>query len=148
MMFTYKYPHPAVTADCVVFAGEPNDMRILLVRRGHAPYKDCWALPGGFMNIDETTQDAALRELEEETGLRLEAVSPVGVFDAVGRDPRERVISVAYTAWLKQAPPVSGSDDATEAQWVPLTEAHPLAFDHEQIIANALHSVHRTSPKD
>ena len=95
-MYTYKYPHPAVTADCLVFAHTENGLYLLLIQRKHDPCKNMWAFPGGFMNIDETTEDAARRELEEETGLKVKGLHRVNVFDAVGRDPRERVITVAY----------------------------------------------------
>jgi len=90
------------------------------------------------MNIDETTQQAAVRELQEETGLMLNSLRCTGVYDAVGRDPRERVISVAYATWLNEELPVSGGDDAAEALWVPLKKAFPLAFDHLQIVDDAL----------
>lgn len=145
-MFNYKYPHPAVTADCVVFAGEWPETSILLVKRAHEPYKNYWALPGGFMNIDETTQQAAVRELQEETGLMLNSLRCTGVYDAVGRDPRERVISVAYATWLNEELPVSGGDDAAEALWVPLKKAYPLAFDHLQIIDDALSCLRDNKP--
>ena len=95
-MYTYNYPHPAVTADCLVFAHTDEGMKLLLIQRKNEPYKGKWAFPGGFMDIDETTIDAARRELKEETGLVVGELHRVGIFDAVDRDPRERIITVAY----------------------------------------------------
>ena len=95
-MYTYNYPHPAVTADCLVFARTDEGMKLLLIQRKNEPCKGKWAFPGGFMDIDETTVDAARRELKEETGLVVGELHRVGIFDAVDRDPRERIITVAY----------------------------------------------------
>lgn len=136
-MYTYKYPHPAVTADCLVFAHSDEGMMLLLIQRKNEPCKGKWAFPGGFMNIDETTADAARRELEEETGLVVGELHRVGVFDAVERDPRERIITVAYYTILNKPVPVSGLDDAALAGWFPLTELPDLAFDHREILREA-----------
>ena len=141
MAYCYKYPHPAVTADCIVVATD-NQQRpcVLLIQRKHEPCQGQWAFPGGFMNIDETTEEAAIRELEEETGIRIanDAICQVGAYSAVDRDPRERVITVAYLVTLPQICQVAGRDDAACAQWFPLSELPPLAFDHPQILADAL----------
>ena len=136
-MYTYKYPHPAVTADCLVFAHTENGLELLLIQRRNEPCKGKWAFPGGFMNIDETTADAACRELKEETGLFVEDLHRVGVFDAVDRDPRERVITVAYYTILDKPAEVSGLDDAAQAKWFLLTELPDLAFDHKEILQAA-----------
>lgn len=136
-MYTYKYPHPAVTADCLVFAHTENGLELLLIQRRNEPCKGKWAFPGGFMNIDETTADAARRELKEETGLGVEDFHRVGVFDAVDRDPRERVITVAYYTILDKPAEVSGLDDAAQAKWFLLTELPDLAFDHKEILLAA-----------
>lgn len=136
-MYTYKYPHPAVTADCLVFAHTENGLELLLIQRRNEPCKGKWAFPGGFMNIDETTADAARRELEEETGLVVEDLHRVRVFDAVDRDPRERVITVAYYTILDKPAEVSGLDDAAQAKWFLLTELPDLAFDHKEILQAA-----------
>ena len=133
-MHSYKYPHPAVTVDVIVTAGEKDQLAVLLIRRRSEPFKDKWALPGGFMNIDETLADACKRELKEETGLKGIALEQLNIFDAPGRDPRERVISVVFYAHLSEAPGVSGSDDAREAKWFPLISLPELAFDHKEII--------------
>ena len=136
-MYTYNYPHPAVTADCLVFARSDEGMKLLLIQRKNEPCKGKWAFPGGFMNIDETTIDAARRELKEETGLMVGELIRVGVFDAVHRDPRERIITVAYYTILDKPAEVSGLDDAAQAKWFSLTELPDLAFDHKEILQEA-----------
>ena len=93
--YTYRYPHPAVTTDCVVFGYDGLHLNVLLIERGGEPYKGCWAFPGGFLNIDEDAPDGARRELLEETGLQVTNIQQLGAFTAPDRDPRERVISIA-----------------------------------------------------
>lgn len=137
-MYTYKYPHPAVTADCVVFARTTQGVSVLLIQRGAYPCKGCWAFPGGFMEIDETAEAAAARELHEETGLDVNDLRQVGAFTTVDRDPRERVITIAYYTIIDGIREVSGSDDAMNAQWFALDALPPLAFDHAEILAKAL----------
>lgn len=136
-MYTYQYPHPAVTADCLVFAHTEEGMKLLLIQRKNEPCKGKWAFPGGFMDIDETTIDAARRELKEETGLVVGELFRVGIFDAVDRDPRERIITVAYYTVLDKPAKVSGLDDAAQAKWFLLTELPDLAFDHREILQEA-----------
>ena len=136
-MYTYQYPHPAVTADCLVFARTEKGMKLLLIQRKNEPCKGKWAFPGGFMDIDETTIDAARRELKEETGLEVGELFRVGVFDAVNRDPRERIITVAYYTVLDKPVEVCGLDDAAQAKWFLLTELPELAFDHREILREA-----------
>ncbi|MFC2673881.1 MAG: NUDIX domain-containing protein [Prevotella melaninogenica] len=136
-MYTYNYPHPAVTADCLVFAHTDEGMKLLLIQRKNEPCKGKWAFPGGFMDIDETTIDAARRELKEETGLVVGELHRVGIFDAVDRDPRERIITVAYYTILDKPAEVSGLDDAAQAKWFSLTELPDLAFDHKEILQEA-----------
>lgn len=142
-MYNYKYPHPAVTADCLVFAKKQEETFILLIQRKNEPFKDKWAFPGGFMNIDETTQEAACRELWEETGLKVENVYQIGVFDSVQRDPRERVITVAYYTLLEEVVEVNAKDDAKKAQWFSLKALPELAFDHQEILKRALISLEK-----
>ena len=137
MSYTYKYPRPAVTADCVVITREAAP-RVLLIQRGNEPFKGCWAFPGGFMNIDETTEQCAVRELEEETGLRLSSVRQVGTYSKVDRDPRGRTVTVAYLALVDVPVPVQGHDDAARAQWFPLSALPPLAFDHAEIMQDVM----------
>ena len=137
MSYTYKYPRPAVTADCVVMTTE-SEPRVLLIQRGGDPYKGHWAIPGGFLNMDETTEQCAIRELEEETGLKIDQVHQIGAYSKVDRDPRGRTISVAYLAIVNQPFEVSGQDDAAEAKWHSIKALPPLAFDHEEIMADAI----------
>lgn len=137
MDYTYKYPRPAVTADCVVMTNEPLP-KILLIQRGANPFKGAWAFPGGFMNMDETTEECAIRELEEETGLKVATVHQVGTYSKVDRDPRGRTITVAYLAIIDSPEEVKGQDDAAKAAWFPITELPHLAFDHYDIMQDAL----------
>jgi 8-oxo-dGTP diphosphatase len=112
--------------------------RVLLIQRGNEPFKGCWAFPGGFMNMDETTEQCAVRELEEETGLRLSSVRQVGTYSRVDRDPRGRTLTVAYLALVDAPVPVQGHDDAARAQWFPLSALPPLAFDHAEIMQDVM----------
>ena len=137
MEYTYKYPRPAVTADCVVMTNEPQP-KVLLIQRGADPYKGAWALPGGFMNMDETTEQCAIRELEEETGLKVAKVHQIGAYSKVDRDPRGRTITVAYLAIIDSPENVIGQDDAAKAEWFPITELPHLAFDHYDIMKDAI----------
>lgn len=140
LKYCYRYPHPAVTADCVIFGYDDNNIKVLLIQRGNEPYKGHWAFPGGFMNIDETAEQCALRELEEETGLKDVKVEQFYTFTDVNRDPRERVISIAYYGKI-QLSNVKGSDDADDAQWFSLDEIPNLAFDHDLILSKALEKI-------
>ena len=136
MAFTYKYPRPALTADCVVITkGEMPE--VLLIQRGDEPYKGQWAFPGGFMEMDETMEECAIRELKEETGLELSELHQIGVYSKVDRDPRGRTVTVAYLAVVDSTIAVEGQDDAAKAEWWPLTTPPPLAFDHEDILKDA-----------
>ena len=137
MSFTYDYPRSAVTADCVVITRE-SDPRVLLIERGADPFKGCWAFPGGFMNMDETTEQCAARELEEETGLRVRELRQVGAYSAVDRDPRGRTVTVAYLAVVDAPDEVSGQDDAAKAEWWRLSDLPSLAFDHQDIMRDAI----------
>lgn len=137
MEYTYKYPRPAVTADCIVMTNEPLP-KVLLIQRGADPFKGAWAFPGGFMNMDETTEDCAIRELEEETGLKVTAVDQIGAYSKVDRDPRGRTITVAYLAIIDSPEKVIGQDDAAKAEWFPITELPHLAFDHYDIMQDAV----------
>ena len=136
MDYTYKYPRPAVTADCVVMTNEPIP-KVLLIQRGANPFKGAWAFPGGFMNMDETTEECAIRELEEETGLKVATVHQIGAYSKVDRDPRGRTITVAYLAIINSPEEVKGQDDAANAAWFDLTNLPHLAFDHYDIIKDA-----------
>lgn len=135
--YCYKYPHPAVTSDCVIFGFDGVAIKVLLIQRGIEPYKDKWAFPGGFMQIDETVEECAKRELEEETGLKTTSVEQFYTFSDVNRDPRERVITVAHYA-LVRLEEVKGGDDARSAQWFAMNEIPSLAFDHDRILRMAV----------
>ena len=135
--YCYKYPHPAATSDCVIFGFDGVAIKVLLIQRGIEPYKDKWAFPGGFMQIDETVEECAKRELEEETGLKTTSVEQFYTFSDVNRDPRERVITVAHYA-LVRLEEVKGGDDAMSAQWFAMNEIPSLAFDHDRILRMAV----------
>ena len=136
MTYTYKYPRPAVTGDCIVITKEVN-AKVLLIQRAYEPYKGCWAFPGGFLNMDETIEQCAIRELEEETGLKVNDVHQIGAYSKVDRDPRGRTITVAYLAIIDNPISVLGQDDAAKAEWWPLSALPQLAFDHNDIINDA-----------
>ena len=135
--YTYKYPHPSVTADCVIFGFVGVSIKMLLIQRGIEPFKGKWAFPGGFMKIDETAEECAKRELEEETGLKNAAVEQFYTFSDVNRDPRERVITVAHYALVRLSE-VKGGDDAASARWFAMDEVPSLAFDHDRILRMAV----------
>ena len=138
--YCYDYPRPAVTVDLVTFALVGEGLRTLFIRRKHDPFAGRWALPGGFLEIDEPIELAARRELREETGLDFRGpVSPIGVFGEPGRDPRGRTISVAFAAAIPgPVPEVSGGDDAADAAWLDPSRPLELAFDHALILGAAL----------
>ena len=146
MPYCYDYPHPAVTVDIVALRRHAGTVELLLIRRRRDPYRNRWALPGGFVNIDEDLDEAARREFAEETGLAARDLQQLRTFGRPDRDPRERVISVAYTAWLAgdDSAPRAGSD-AAAARWFTLDDTPPLAFDHAEIIALARHQLRRRS---
>ena len=137
-MYTYRYPHPAVTADCIVFACQNEKTQVLLIKRGSEPCKDMWALPGGFMNIDESAEEAAIRELKEETGIDVKEVTQVGAYSKVDRDPRERVITIAFYTVIDNPVKAVGQDDAKQAEWFTLDNLPTLAFDHSEILSAAI----------
>lgn len=136
-MYSYKYPHPAVTADCVIFGFDGVSIKVLLIQRGIEPYKGQWAFPGGFLKMNETVEECAKRELEEETGLKSTSVEQFYTFSGVNRDPRERVITVAHYALVRLSE-VKGGDDAASAKWFAMNEIPSLAFDHDHILRLAV----------
>ena len=139
MSYTYKHPHPAVTVDCAVFGLDDADLKLLLIRRKIEPFGGKWALPGGFVRIDESIDSAARRELSDETGLSRLYLEQLYTFGEPDRDPRERVISVAYYALVKlSAHIVQAATDAAEVAWFPVAELPKLAFDHERIVETAM----------
>jgi len=139
MSFTYEYPRPAVTVDCVVFGLQAQRLRVLLIRRGRPPFEGQWALPGGFVDMDEDLEASARRELQEETGLRDIFLEQLYTFGKPGRDPRGPTISVAYYALVNTADhSPRADDDAAAADWVEVDKIGKLAFDHDQILSTAL----------
>ncbi len=143
MSYTYKYPRPAVTADCIVIAKEAGP-KVLLIQRGNEPYKGCWAFPGGFMEMNETTEQCAVRELKEETGIEVNETKLIGVYSKVDRDPRGRTISAAYLVVVDHPMPVKGLDDAANAKWFAVSGLPELAFDHNDIMNDALRMYRQT----
>ena len=137
MAYIYDFPRAAVTADCVVMTNEPQP-KVLLIQRGNPPFKGACAFPGGFMNMDETTEECAIRELEEETGLKVSTVHQIGAYSKIDRDPRGRTITVAYLAIVGSPLDVKGHDDAANAAWFPITDLPHLAFDHYDIMHDAV----------
>lgn len=135
--FSYRYPHPAVATDCVIFGFDGANLKVLLIQRGIEPFKGSWAFPGGFLRPDETAEACALRELKEETNLSAAYVEQFYTFTDPSRDPRERVITIAHFALCKIQDVQSG-DDANKAQWFSMDNIPHLAFDHDYILRVAL----------
>lgn len=133
-MYTYKYPRPALTVDALII--KKVTAEILLVQRGAEPYKGKWALPGGFVDMDELLADACKRELQEETGLTLEKLEQFRVYDAVDRDPRGRTISAVFYGFAEKDAVAKGADDAADAAWFSLDNLPELGFDHDQVISD------------
>ncbi len=133
------YPKPAVTVDIVIFTIKDNDLKVLLVKRGIEPFKGMWAIPGGFVRINESLEDAARRELREETGVKDVYLEQLYTFGDLGRDPRGRVITVAYFALVNSENlKLKATTDVKEAKWFSVRKLPPLAFDHEKILKYAL----------
>ncbi len=137
--FTYDWPRPMVTVDIAVFRLFEDKLHILLIQRGKEPFKGFWALPGGFVEMNEELDDAAARELSEETGLCNIKLKQIQAFGGIGRDPRGRVISILYMGLIRaDAPELRAGDDASAAQWFDACKlAEKIAFDHRMIIGFA-----------
>jgi 8-oxo-dGTP diphosphatase len=137
--FTYDYPRPMVTVDTVIFTIQGDDLKVLLVKRGVEPFKGCWAIPGGFVQLDESLEDAARRELYEETNVRDLYLEQLYTFGAPDRDPRGRVISVSYFALISsQHRELVARTDSTDVAWFNVYKLPELSFDHADIIEYAL----------
>jgi len=142
MSYKYEYPHPAVTVDVVVFTIENDDLKVLLIQRDQDPFEGQWALPGGFIEIDEHLSDAAKRELKEETGVSASFLEQFYTFDHPDRDPRERIITVAYYALIPcDQLSLAAGDDARDAKLFAINELPELAFDHENIVQRAMRRI-------
>lgn len=135
--YTYDYPRPAVTTDCVIFGYDGKELKVLLVERGIPPFQGMWALPGGYLQMDEDAIEGAKRELFEETGLEDAFIEQFKTFSAVNRDPRGRVITIAHYALVKISE-VHGGDDAAKAEWFSIKRIPQLAFDHDMILREAM----------
>src|ERR1051325_729229 len=139
MPHSYQYPRAALTVDCVVFGLDESELKVLLIERALEPFKGKWALPGGFVRVDETLDDAARRELAEEAGLKNVFLEQLYTFGDVNRDPRERVVSVAHYALVKLTDfNTRAATDAADARWFPISKVPKLAFDHSNILAIGL----------
>src|SRR5687767_566379 len=135
MAFSYQYPRAALTVDCVVFGFDEGELKVLLIERGLEPFKGKWALPGGFVRVDEPVDAAARRELAEEAGLKDVFLEQLYTFGAVDRDPRERVVSVAYYALVKLAAyDTKAATDAADARWFPVSKVPKLALDRKSVV--------------
>ena len=137
-MYEYEYPHPAVATDAVLFAVCDDTLQVLLIKRGREPFKDYWAFPGGFVEIAEDLDAAAQRELTEETGLTGIDLEQFYTFGTPDRDPRERVITVAYLSLVRseELNPVA-ADDAAAVAWFSVDDLPPLAFDNDEMLYRA-----------
>jgi 8-oxo-dGTP diphosphatase len=153
--YTYEYPRPCVTADALVFRFTGGRLEILLIKRNHYPFEGMWALPGGFVDMDEPVETAAARELNEEAGLGGIELRQLGAYGRPGRDPRARIIAVAYYGF---APPplqaarmgpgnwgVRAGDDARDACWFPAGRLPKTAFDHDVIVGDAVAAIRRAA---
>jgi 8-oxo-dGTP diphosphatase len=138
--YTYDWPRPMVTVDAVVFAVTPGETKLLLIKRGHEPFKGQWAIPGGFIGMDEELDDAVARELQEETGLTGVTLEQMHTFGTVGRDPRGRQITVVYMGIIKEGfDRIKAGDDAAQAQWFDINNLPSnLAFDHNTVAKFAI----------
>lgn len=134
MSYTYDYPRPMVTVDALVFAGDTDNQQVLLIYRNNPPFKGNWALPGGFVEMNETLEQAAVRELEEETGLKISGFKQLYTFGKPDRDPRGRTISVVFIKQLDKPQEPKAGDDAEKAAWFSIEKLPALAFDHNKII--------------
>lgn len=145
MSYTYEYPRPSLTVDAAVFRdGGKNEFEILLIQRDRPPFEGNWALPGGFVDIDETLERAVARELEEETNLKSIELEQLHSFSALDRDPRGRTISVVFWGILKNNQQAQAGDDARSARWFPIDQLPDLAFDHTDVVEMAIRKLKST----
>jgi 8-oxo-dGTP diphosphatase len=142
MEFTYNYPRPAVTADIIILKSVNQQTSVLLIERKNPPFEGKWALPGGFMEMDETLENTALRELFEETGIKGVELQQFHTFSKVDRDPRHRTITTVFWGNANEkTPEPQAGDDAANVQWFPVQGLPPLAFDHEVVMRLLLTSL-------
>ena len=136
--YCYEHPRPALTVDIVLFCRHEDTLEVLLIKRAREPYKGQWAFPGGFVDKDESLEDAAARELLEETALEGVHLDQIGAFGDPGRDPRGHTVTVVFVAMLDEAALANAADDASDAAWHAALRPPKLAFDHEKILKAAL----------
>jgi 8-oxo-dGTP diphosphatase len=149
LSFTYQYARAALTVDCVVFGLDEGDLKIMLIQRDLPPFRGCWALPGGFVRIDETLEEAARRELREETGLERVYLEQLHAFSQLDRDPRERVVTVVFAALVRLADHrVQAATDARDAAWFSVNDLPRLAFDHHAIVDAAVKELRRKTRRE
>lgn len=134
MPYSYTYPRMQVTVDAAIVRTIDDSDEILLIERKHPPFEGCWALPGGFVDLDETLADAAKRELYEETGVVVDSLTQLRTFDAVNRDPRDRTISTIFIGFATEETRIKAGDDASSVDWFTFDALPPLAFDHASIL--------------
>lgn len=149
--YCYEHPRPALTVDIVLLyraPDKPQEIEVLLIKRGREPFKDEWALPGGFVDKDESLEDAAARELREETGLSGIKLEQAGAYGDPGRDPRGHTVSVVFACVLEDRRLASAADDASEAMWHPAFQPPKLAFDHNKILASTLERLRMSDASD
>lgn len=138
--YSYRYPRWCVTADTVVFCRIDGVLKVLLIKRGHEPYEGMWALPGGFVDVDEDVTTGALRELYEEAGIKVTDIHQLGCYSKPRRDPRAPVLTIAHYAFTDNAE-VAAGDDAAEARWFDVSNLPDLAFDHKEIVTDAVKKI-------
>ncbi len=137
--YSYDYPRPALTTDMIIFTYNKNNLLVLIIERKYTPFKGRWAFPGGFVDMEETAEECAFRELKEETGLEIGDLSQLITVSTLGRDPRGRTVSVFFYGFINyKSATVKPGDDAKKTQWFPVNKLPPLAFDHGEIIHTAL----------
>ena len=141
--YTYDYPRPSVTVDMIVTKNVSSGLEVLLIQRLNPPFKDQWALPGGFVDIDETLEHAAVRELDEETGLKDVDLKQFKAYSEPGRDPRGHTISIVFTGQVNNNAKAIAGDDAKNVDWFDVNKLPPLAFDHDVIIGEVLKRPYR-----
>lgn len=138
MSYTYDYPRPMLCVDVIILRRDGNKNQILLIKRGKNPFKDHWALPGGFVEMQEDLIESAYRELEEETQITTVNLTQLKTYGKPGRDPRGRTVSVVFGGFLEDDQKAQAGDDAKEAKWFPIIELPELAFDHQIIVRESL----------
>jgi 8-oxo-dGTP diphosphatase len=146
MVYSYPYPRPAVTADAVIFRSGDKGPEVLLIRRAHPPFQDCWALPGGFLDMDETLEECVARETAEETGLSGLAFEQLEAFSGLDRDPRHRTITIVFVAMAGADCNAKPGSDAKGAEWFPIAQLPQMAFDHDLVLKKAINKTYPQKP--